>query len=532
MSSKAGTTIRNTVGIIFFLQLAVVLVLFLNTASVEVDEAYSVYGTANVAAGSSAWLHLENSNLGSGQLEDPSNVTISSESLLERNTNRTPIGPIDIIEVRDLQSSTEIEFSREISVGDPLSAAVSIGVAPPQDLGAFWDGESMFRSFSSVVTGYEDEGVHWKREPVSPHAPGLQLHVAVAGGTMQALMDNDVYFLVTDEVGGPLQGVAVALTRSSLDGEAVVERRTNRLGLASATIQPRYTEDWSITVNEVVESETTQGAPVWQAHVVPARDGIIVEPRGTPFVSETTVPVDIQLQGTRGTAFVLTHCTDQTYGYAIGGLPGGDSVAEINVPPSVIDGPRICRVQISTATGYQSAARSLSAYVATGQVAPRTEALIVELLNVAGRTFAPTQLSTISSDAWLQRLTLATEMEREALTRFLLATAPIAYEPLTELYSSRADIETAVDNIRSSRLFGLRWLLLGELIAGIALILAFVIPAQRRSARAFAELDDGDDEAFGDMSATRGSVLIFWGLMILVMSTVVAGFIFLFSIID
>lgn len=531
MSFEAGTTVRNTVGVAYFVQLAVVLVLFLNTASVEVSEAFFVYGTANVAAGSSGWVHLETSNLGSGQLADSSAIAISSDSEIDRSTNRTPLGPIDIVEIRDLQAINELRFERELRVGEPLSAAVQLNTTPPKSMGSFWEGESAFRSFNSVVTGYEDEGVHWNLEPASPEGTPLRLHVAVAGGTVQALMNNDVYFVVTDEEGAPQQGMLVVLTRSSLDGEMRIEQRTSRLGLTSMSIRPRHTEDWSISVVHEAGVDREEGAPVWSARVVPARDGIIVEPGGNPIVSDTTVPIEIELQGTRSTAFVLTHCTDQTYGYTIGGLPGGDSVAELKVPPSVVDGPRICRVQMSTATGYQSAPRSLTAYVVAGEDPRPEEALIVDLFEAAGRTFVPSRLSTVSSDQWLQQLRLATPTDREQLTRFLLATAPITYEPLAELYSSRADIEHAIASVRSSRLSGLRWLLFGELIAGIALILAFVIPSHRRSARAFAALEDEDEEAFGDLGATRGSIVIFWGLMALIMGTVVAGFIFLFSVI-
>jgi hypothetical protein len=121
----------------------------------------------------------------------------------------------------------------------------------------------------------------------------------------------------------------------------------------------------------------------------------------------------------------------------------------------------------------------------------------------------------------------------DRLGRFLVASAPVSASGLPRLYSSQEDAVAAAAGFRDHRMGMLRWVLLFELIAGIGLIALFVIPGQLATSRALAEFDadslaDGEDA----VSLSGAAMTWFWGLLIVVLAAVIAGFAFLFSVLS
>jgi hypothetical protein len=339
-------------------------------------------------------------------------------------------------------------------------------------------------------------------------------------------MSNRVFFLVTDRDGEPVSGANVELARSSLDGDELTTLRTNEIGVAAATVKPRHSEDWAVLVDG--DSHTMSADAAWRARVVPARDGVTIRAAASPFIRGDTLDLDVSLQGTRGTGFVLTDCTDQTHHYAVGRLPGGDARMQLAVPASDDSAePVACRVRLGTG-GYEGAPRTMTGYfVSQGSVASTA----LTMLRSAGRSLEPESLSV--GNGWQSSLDRASRSSVDRFGRFLVASAPLRASGLPQLYSSQEDAVAAAAGFRDRRLGLLRWVLLLELVAAIGLIALFVVPGQLATSRALAEFD-ADSLADGDeaVSLSGAAMTWFWGLLIVVLAAVIAGFAFLFSVLS
>lgn len=530
MNSSVAKKLRAVMAILFFVQLAGVLYLSIDAAGVEVDEAYTLYGITEVAPGTSAWFRLENASVHSGRLQSADSVTVEASAPFERQTVHTNLGVFDVIEVPRVHGTVTVTTAVRDAHGAEHRHVTTIRPRSPGTLVDYWSGASDHRSFHSVVSGYEKEGVHWSRPDVTEN-PGnrLRLHLAVEGGTLQALMPNAVHLLVTGEDGMPVAGAAIVWTRESFDGEQRRSIRTDSLGLASATVQLEHQENWAFA--EKADAADSAGAPLGRARVVPARDGVRAFLPDGPVVHGDDVAVGVDLQGTRGTGFVHTSCTDASHTYRIVGLPGGQAIVDVANPSVAADGPRICRVQVSTAAGYAEAARALTAYLEVPERMATAEAAW-RMLEAASSSLRPTPL-TREARAWQPRIEEASDGERRRLLRFLLASGTYRFEPLARLYESRASVEGAVEDRKNERLVGFRWILAGELVAGLCLLLAFVIPMQLRASKALARFEaDDDGETTERFDASVGSVILYWGLLVGLLALVVVGFVYLLTVIS